>query len=131
MKERFIADGGSDMNTPFMVGLITEQSKPMIRQLDMLETRYSNQAAALETASSNARTEFEAQQYARDNKLKVYQMMLDMLGTKAANEAAAAQQQFDNEMKIATLNKPRSVSKYGDYDPITGQLIPGSRATNV
>lgn len=111
MKEMFVANGGTNQNDPFMIAYITEKGKPMIRQLDQLNAQYTNQAAMLTNATENARTQFEANQQAKTNKLAVYQFLLDRVNAQTSNAAAAAQQKFDNEIKLATLNKPISVGK--------------------
>jgi len=124
MKEMFVSAGGTNENAAFMTAYITEKSKPMIRQLDQLNAQYTNQAAMLTNATENARTQFEANQANKATKLQVYQMLLDRINAKSANDAAAAQQQFDNEIKLATLNKPVSVGRYSKLvDPTTGKVI--------
>jgi inorganic triphosphatase YgiF len=124
MKEMFVSGGGTNENSAFMTAYIMEKSKPMIRQLDQLNAQYTNQAAMLTNATENARTQFEANQANKATKLSVYQMLLDRIGTKKANDAATLQQQFDNQIKLATLNKPVVVgSKSRLVDPTTGKVI--------
>jgi hypothetical protein len=124
MKEMFVSGGGTGENSAFMSAYILEKSKPMIRQLDQLNAQYTNQAAMLTNATENARTQFEANQANKATKLSVYQMLLDRVNAQASNAAAAAQQQFENEIKLATLNKPVVVgSKSRLVDPTTGKVI--------
>lgn len=124
MKEMFVSGGWTNENSAFMTAYIMEKSKPMIRQLDQLNAQYTNQAAMLTNATENARTQFEANQANKATKLSVYQFLLDRINAKSANEAAALQQKFDNEIKLATLNKPVVVGSNSRLvDPTTGKVI--------
>lgn len=130
MKEMFVSGGGTNENAPFMTAYITEKAKPMIRKLDMLQAQYANQAANLSNLSENARTDFESQQYKRDNKIKAYELILNMITTQKANKAATQQQAFENQIKLATLNKPIAVGKWSRLvDPVTGKVIIGASSS--
>lgn len=127
MKEMFVAGGGTDENAPFMTAYITEKAKPMIRKLDMLQTQYSNEAAMLQIASENARTEYDSLVYQRQAKLDTYNFLLGMLDRQEARQQNAQALAFQNkqyEENKAFQREQRERQKAGS--PITKPVGSGN-----
>lgn len=113
-KESFVSKWWTDANTAFMTSYILEKSKPLVRQLDTLQTQYANQAAMLSIASENARTEYDALIYNRQVKMDTYNYLLwaiDKQEAKKANAAALALAEKQYNEWMAFQREQRNYAK--------------------
>ena len=142
MKEMFVENGGTDEDTAFMAAYVTEKSKPMIRKLDMLQTKYGNEAAMLQIASENARTEYDSLKYNKQAKLDTYNFLLGMIDKQYARDQgeqalafqkrqyeenkAFQQQQFDRQKAGSPIDTPSVAS--GNITSFDLSINPGQTA---
>jgi len=115
VKTKVVEKGGEATDDPFLNAYIQEKTKPFVRRLTQLQSKYRNEIALLSDLSENARTEFEVKEYNKKAEIEWYQFVLWRLDKQKAEEAAAkqaAQQQSNRDksfgLQVDQFNRQKS-----------------------
>lgn len=89
IKAKIMETGGGSDEDPFIDSYIAERTKPFIKQMTALNSKYRNEIALLGDLSENARTEFEVKEFNKQAEIQWYQFVLSRLDKQKADKTAA------------------------------------------